>query len=269
MDLDTDVGPVKVVRAADPDLAWGDEVPNVGFKGDRYYRPMRVVGDMIPWQGSVMSVDPAGRGKDECGYACVKMLNGQLFLTASGGLKSGYTDLTLETLAKIAKENKVQYMLIEANFGDGMFLKLMLPFLKKIYPVTVEEVRHSKTKEFRIIDYLEPLMNQGKLVVDRRVIQEDFNSTKEMSGEDSLKYQLFYQMTRLTRERGCLKFDDRIDALSMACGYWVDQLGRDIDDAIKEREEEKLLIELEDFKDSFHNFHGSRGKLKDPNWIGV
>ena len=267
MDLDTDVGPEKVVRAADPALAWDDDLPNVGFKGDRFYRPMKLVGDMIPWQGSVMAVDPAGRGKDECGYACVKMLNGQLFLTASGGLNSGYTDLTLETLATIAKENKVQYMVIEANFGDGMFLKLLLPFLKRIYPVTVEEVRHSKTKEFRIIDYLEPLMNQGKLIVDRRVVQEDFNSTQGNPGEDSLKYQLFYQMTRLTKERGCLKFDDRIDALSMACGYWVDQLGRDIDDALQERQEEKILIELEEFTDSFNNMRGSVGKSEAPNWM--
>ena len=269
MDLASEVGPEKVIRAADPDLAWDDSVPNVGFKGDRYYRPMQIVGDLIPWQGSVMAVDPAGRGKDECGYAVVKMLNGQLFLTASGGLRSGYTDVTLETLATVAKEQKVNYVLVEANFGDGMFLKLLLPFLQRIYPVTVEEVRHSKTKEFRIVDYLEPIMNQGKLIVDRRVVQDDFSSTQGISGEDSLKYQLFYQMTRLTKERGCLRFDDRIDALSMACGYWIDQLGRDIDDALKEREEEKLQVEIEEFKDSFHNFNGSRGRPKEPNWIGV
>jgi hypothetical protein len=74
-------------------------------------------------------------------------------------------------------------------------------------------------------------------------------------------------MTRLTKERGCLKFDDRIDALSMACGYWVDQLGRDIDDAIQERQDEKILIELEEFTDSFHNMHDNLSRPKAPNWM--
>ena len=267
MDLDADVGPEKVVRAADPDLAWDDSVPNVGFLGDRYYRPLQIVGDLIPWQGSVMAVDPSGRGKDECAYCCVKMLNGQLFVTASGGMRSGYTDVTLETLATVAKDNQVNYVILESNFGDGMFLKLLLPFLTRIYPVTVEEVRHSKVKEFRIVDYLEPLMNQGKLIVDRRVILDDFQSTQGTPGENNLKYQLFYQLTRMTKERGCLRFDDRIDALSMACGYWIDQLGRDVDDAIAEREDDKMTLELEEFADSFHNMTGNQSRPKDPNWL--
>ena len=29
---------------------------------------------MIPYNGSVLSIDPSGRGKDETGYAVVKML---------------------------------------------------------------------------------------------------------------------------------------------------------------------------------------------------
>ena len=270
MDVDRDVGPEKVVRATSPDLAWDDSVPNVGFKGDRFYRPMRVVGDMVPWQGSVMSIDPSGRGQDECSYSVVKMLNGQLFLTANGGMRSGYTDATLETLANVAKDHKVNYVIVEANFGDGLFVKVLLPFLRRIYPVTVEEVKHSKTKELRIIDYLEPLLNQGKLIVDKQVIIDDYESTKDQTGEDALKYQLFYQLTRMTRERGCLKYDDRVDSLSMACAYWIEQLGRDIDDALEERKEEMINIELEEFTQSFHDLTGTRKlKVDGPNWIGT
>ena len=269
MDLDRDLGPEKVVRATDPDLAWDDSVPNVGFQGDRYYRPMKVVGDMVEWQGSVMAIDPSGRGKDECAYAVVKMLNGQLFLTASGGLNTGYTDMTLEALANVAKDQKVNYVIVEANFGDGMFLKLLIPFLKKIYPVTIEEVKHSKQKEFRIIDYLEPLMNQGKLIVDKKVVISDYESTQGNTGEDALKYQLFYQMTRMTKERGCLKFDDRIDALAMACGYWIEQLGRDIDDAMEDRKDELIKIQLEEFTDSFYRTRGEKSKVDHPNWINT
>ena len=55
----------------------------------------------------------------------------------------------------------------------------------------------------------EPVMNQHRLIVDEEIIQEDFRCPE-------LKKQLFYQMTGLTKDRGSLAFDDRIDAVSIA-----------------------------------------------------
>ncbi len=55
----------------------------------------------------------------------------------------------------------------------------------------------------------EPVMNQHRLIVDEEIIQEDFRCPE-------LKKQLFYQMTRLKKDRGSLAFDDRIDAVSIA-----------------------------------------------------
>ena len=49
-------------------------------------------------QGSVLAIDPAGRGADETSYAVVKMLNSQLFLTKAGGFPGGYSDETLQGL---------------------------------------------------------------------------------------------------------------------------------------------------------------------------
>jgi hypothetical protein len=66
--------------------------------------------------------------------------------------------------------------------------------------VTVEEVRHNIQKERRIIDTLEPVMNQHRLVVDRKLILADFESTKEMPTESGIKYQLFYQLTRIMKD---------------------------------------------------------------------
>jgi hypothetical protein len=34
-------------------------------------------------------------------------------------------------------------------------------------------------------------------------------------------------MTRLTRDRGALQHDDRLDALAIAVGYWVESMARD------------------------------------------
>jgi hypothetical protein len=109
MNIDPEVAPEKLVWAQSPDLVWDGSVPNVGFSGDRYYRPMTVVGDHIPYTGSVLAIDPSGRGKDETGYAVVKMLNGMLFVPEAGGLQGGYSEETLKSLAMIAKTHQVNY----------------------------------------------------------------------------------------------------------------------------------------------------------------
>jgi hypothetical protein len=46
-----------------------------------------------------------------------------------------------------------------------MFLQFLKPVMAKVYPVTMEEVRNSIQKQKRIIDTLEPVMNQHRLVV--------------------------------------------------------------------------------------------------------
>ena len=62
-----------------------------------------------------MSIDPAGRGKDESAYAVVKMMKGQLYLTAAGGLQNGYSEESLEVLSKVAKQQNVNKIITESN----------------------------------------------------------------------------------------------------------------------------------------------------------
>jgi hypothetical protein len=211
-----------------------------------------------------MAIDPSGRGSSETAYAVVKILNGQLFLLESGGFLGGYTDETLGKLAEIAKRQKVNRVLIEANFGDGMFEQLLKPFLTRIYPVTTEEVKHSIQKEKRIIDTLEPVMNQHRLIVNRRLIEQDYKSTQHLPSEQALKYQLFYQMSRITRERGALAQDDRLDALAIAVGYWVEAMARDVDKAMNDEKERHLKEALENFMD-----HVLGGMPKAQRWMDV
>lgn len=246
MSLNPDKAPENLVWAAGPDTIHKD-LQCVGMGGDRYYGPMRMQGEWIDYTGTVMAIDPSGRGKDETGYAVVKMLNGFLYVVEAGGLSGGYDDAVLTTLAEIAKRRSVNRILIEANFGDGMFTQLFKPFLGRIYPCTTEEVKHSIQKERRIIDTLEPVMNQHRLVVDREVIESDINSTKLLPVEQQLRYQLFYQMSRITKDRGCLGQDDRLDALAIAVAYWVEQMAQDAQDRIVTRRDELLDRELEQF----------------------
>lgn len=255
MNLPGDLLPEKVVWANTPELAYND-LHCVGMGADKYYRPMAIQGSWIKPQGSVLAIDPAGRGADETSYAVVKMLNSQLFLTKAGGFPGGYSDETLQGLADIAKEQEINYVIIESNFGDGMFTKLLQPYLTRTHPVTVEEVRHSIQKERRILDCLEPVMNQHRLIVDRRVIEQDKTSNTSLSPEAQVRYQLFYQMTRLTRDKGSLAHDDRIDVLSMAVAYWVEQMARDVDEALAARSEELFKQEMERFRENCHLIHG-------------
>ena len=259
MSVDTEVAPERLVWAKSPELEWDSSVPNVGMTGDRFYRPLKVIGEHIKYTGSIMSIDPSGRGKDETGYAVVKMLNGFLYVTAAGGIKGGYQEDTLKFLSVTAKKHKVNSIVIESNFGDGMFCELLKPVLHKIHSCRIDEVRHNTQKEKRIIDTLEPVMSGHRLVIDPQVIQDDFESTQSYPKDHALRYQLIYQLSRITRDRGSITNDDRLDALSMAVGYWAEQMAQDVELKMQDHKEQKLREELDKFQDSFYK-NKSRGK---------
>jgi hypothetical protein len=250
MDIDNEVGPEKIVWAANPDNAYDNSLPNVGFNGDRFFRPFQTVGEHIPFTGSVMSIDPSGRGRDETAYAVVKMLNGQLFVPEAGGMRGGYSENTLKELAKLAKAHNVNTIVIESNMGDGMFTELLKPILRTIHPCSLEEVRHSQQKERRIIDTLEPVLNQHRLIVDPKVIKDDYQSAQSYPLEQQSRYMLLYQLSRITNDRGSLLQDDRLDALAIAIAYWTTQMAQDADQQITDRKEELLQQELEKFMDT-------------------
>ena len=264
MDTDLDTAPEKLIWAQVPENAWDSTVPNVGFTGDRFFRPMKTVGEHVPYTGSVLAIDPSGRGKDETSWAVVKMLNGYLYVTDAGGMQGGYDEKVLKVLTMKAKINKVNAILVESNFGDGMFVEIIKPYLNKIYPVTVEEVRHNIQKEKRIVDTLEPVMNQHKLVFDPKVIKHDYDSAQKYPSDTQLKYQLIFQMSRLTREKGALTHDDRLDALSMGVAYWTQQMAQDADTKINERKNDLLHQQLTDFKDAYYKNHN---KQSHTSWI--
>ena len=255
-DVDVDLAPEKIMWSSDPSFE-NKDIPNVGLGGDRFHKPFKILGDMIEYTGSVLSIDPSGRGKDETGYAVVKMLNGQLFVPEAGGLKGGYDEQTLKQLVYIAKTNKVNKIIIESNFGDGMFMELLKPLFMTTYPCSIEEVRHNKQKELRIIDVLEPVLNQHKLIIDPSVVQQDYKSAQSYPIEHQAKYMLIYQLSRITKDKGSLINDDRLDALSIAVNYWVEQMNQDVNNNINYRKQELLDKELTSFVDTFNKAKGS------------
>jgi hypothetical protein len=247
LECDPKLGPIQLVWASSPDLVRQD-LPNVGLTGDRLHRPMWISKEnYIPYQGVIMTIDPAGRGGDELGYAIVAMLNGFLFLLRCKGLRGGYSDENLALLANEAKRFGVNEVVVEKNFGDGMFTKLLLPFLQRVHPCAVEEITSSQQKERRIIDTLEPVLNQHRMVICSSVVKEDASNYNGYPDETSSRYQLLYQLTRITKDKGSLAKDDRLDALAMAVARWVEVMDKDVLVAEQERREELLDKTIEDF----------------------
>ena len=189
-------------------------------------------------------IDPSGKGVDETAYSVVAHLNGNLFVLEVGSFCEGYTAPVLQGIAEAAKRNKVNLIILEDQFGQGMMESLLKPYLQKIYPCTIEPTRSNVQKERRIINALEPVMNQHRLIINRSVIENDAKPRTEDSVDKALGYQLFHQMTHITVDRNCLQNDDRLDSLAGAVEYWNESLAIDEDRAIKDREMELWDLEL-------------------------
>ena len=58
---------------------------------------------------------------------------------------------------------------------------------------------------------------------------------------------LFYQMSRMCREKGAVKHDDRLDTLAQGVKYFTDAMSISAHDAIKLRKREEWESILEDF----------------------
>ena len=224
-----------------------NDLPCVALKGDYFYEPQGRSSEVYEYTGTVMAVDPSGRGKDETSYAVVKYLNGYLFVLEVGGTREGYSDSTLRQLANKAKIYGVNEIVVEGNFGDGMFSQLFKPVLNDIHPCSVTEVKNYAQKEARIIDTLEPVMMRHKLIVHKQVILDDYQVY-----ENAPAYSLIYQMTRLSRDRGALAHDDRLDALCMAVAYWLEVMDRDEEQGVLEQMEARLEQWLDPEKGIFY-----------------
>ena len=216
--------PESVIWCSDPTNVIKD-LPTVGLPGDYFYSPMQLQGTWDLYSETICSVDPSGRGTDETAACFVSQRNGFLYLHEVFATRDGYSDHTLLSILRKCKKYNVSKLLIETNFGDGIVAELFRKHLIQTKQnIDIEEVRANVRKEDRIIDALEPVLNQHRLVVDHSVIQSDFRSNPDAPPEERLLYMLFYQMSRMCREKGAVRHDDRIDALAQAVKYYTDAM---------------------------------------------
>ena len=212
------------------DLVWGSDketlldMPAVALPGDRWHRP-KAVSEFVHYGQTIVAVDPSGRGKDETVAVVLSQINGLIFIRDMMATQDGYSDKTLCGILRLAGRYGASMCLIESNFGDGAVMELMKKHAQEMkVGMDFEEVRATTRKEDRIIDTLEPVLNQHRLILDQRLIEWDYRSNPEMAPEERLPRMLMYQLTRMCREKGAVKHDDRVDALALGVKYFQDVL---------------------------------------------
>jgi hypothetical protein len=274
--------PDAVVWCSDPRNTLKD-LPTVGLPGDYFYSPMQLQGEWGPYTETICSIDPSGRGTDETAATYISQRNGFLYVHEVRAYRDGYSDNTLLDILRGCKRYNVTKLLIETNFGDGIVAELFKKHLQQTkQAIDVEEVRANVRKEDRIIDALEPVMNQHRLIIDRSVVEWDYSSNKDAAPEERLLYMLFYQMSRMCREKGAVKHDDRLDSLAQGVKYFTDAMGISAYEAVKMRKQEEWNDILETFIDdpvaatnhlvmgmNLEQRRKARGKTKSsvPTWV--
>ena len=237
LDVDPQVFPVKVIHAKS---VVNKRVSSFGMKGDLVYEPMHIEPSFVPYNQTILFIDPSGRGADETALCVASFAHGYVVVHELTGIQGGYDSVTLMQICKLINQYKINLVKYESNYGDGMFGKIIQPVIaQNCGQIGIEEYKVTGSKENRILSTLEPIMAQHRLVFDVGVIQDKENQM---------------QITRLQNKRGALKHDDRVDVLSAAVSHWVNALAIDPD-------RELILKQQEDYKNQIKDWMGNKRAL--------
>lgn len=262
-DCDAVMGHVQLVWGGAANLVVQD-LRAGGMDGDAYHRAAWASPEMAKYTATVMAIDPSGKGSDETGYAILKYLNGLLYLVDVGGYRDGFADATLAALAGKALRWGVNNIIIEQNYGGGMFDQLLKPHLIRAFAKANEGETgsagkiddewngwSSTQKEQRICDTLQPVLESHRLVIHRRLIEEDLKQQ-----EADAQYSFVQQLTRMERTKGCLPHEDRVEAVSMACAYFTERMNKDAKRALDQHQEQLLDDELKKYMEQVFSVMG-------------
>jgi hypothetical protein len=239
MDLDLEKAPTHIEYSSEKKHTLFD-IKHCGFRGDFIYGPRFYNDDRKEYEGMAMFIDPSGRGSDETAYCVTAQMGGRIFLLDFGGVKGGYDEVALMALVQIAKRYKVNLIQVESNFGDGAFSELLKPILRKEHNCMVEDLRATTNKEKRIINALEPVMMQHRLIINKHALIKD-------SEKNKADYKFTHQLTHITEVAGSLRHDDIVDVVAMGVAYWQKSLARDTEEEKKRHEDDLRVKSLKKF----------------------
>ncbi|MDB4681388.1 phage terminase large subunit [bacterium] len=236
MNVDDDEAPIKIGHSSMPTERLN--IKHNGFKKDKLYSPSYTSEATAPYEYKILSIDPSGRGGDETALTVLYTLNTRVFIKKVTSMEGGYDADSMTKIAELCSFHKIDTVVVESNFGDGMFTKMLEPYILKHSPKTeVDEIRVKGQKEVRIIENLEPLMNSHRLVIDKDTLDKDSLC--------SLVFSFTNQMTKITKTKDSLRHDDKIDSLSNGIIYLMDKLS-DEEDILADKLEEDSIQQMND-----------------------
>lgn len=212
INFNAEQAPVMPVWNSDVRSIW-QNAPRFGTRPqDKFFFAMNQQYETRKFDLTVMFIDPSGGGaksQDEMGFAITKLLGTYVYLYKVGGVQGGYHESELLKLVTAAKEAGVDVCYVEKNFGNGAHYAMLKPLFEKHYPqCRLEEVNSTGQKELRIIDTLEPLLGQHRLIVSQQVVMDDYQLIQHYPAEVKMTYSLFYQLGHITNDRNSLRHDD-------------------------------------------------------------
>jgi hypothetical protein len=219
------------IDMAPSNVLWGTaqritHIDYVSFTGDHLHTPAFVEEAWQPFNAKVMYIDPAGSGADKVGYCVLGFLNGLFYIMDVGGLEGkGTSDAIMIKLSKIASTYGIQKVIVESNWAgskdESTYARLLQPHMAKWNGPTQIGTKYVKgQKERRILDCLEPLVNNHRIVIS----------------EKAAKCSSFtYQFTHITRDAGSLGHEDELDAVYGAVAEFADLAVLDPEEREKQR----------------------------------
>ena len=243
MDLHENAGPSDIYYRRDESLAI--DLPNVAFDGDQYYAPAQI-GELIPWAGKVMTIDPAEvKEGDETAYTVLGWSWNRFYCLENNGIPGGYDTDTFTKIAHEILRWRVPLALVEEGKGQGAWAELFRTRLREvcakaheIYPDLHKEPwrcavgilnrgQAASMKERRIAETLGPVVCDHRLIINRRIIEREYEDRLRIPRRAPERWLLMYQFANLTVERHSLSKDDRLESLEMAVRHVQHLLGID------------------------------------------
>ncbi len=210
--------------------------------------PQHVSNETVACPDLIMYIDPAGGGlnADENGYSVTGQMNGNVFLFDWGGVPGGYSKSSTLALARVAARWKVSKVIIEKNFGFGAFREVFTPILHELHKCAVEDDMVTGQKEIRIINTLEPVLGRSALIVNSAIVDMDDQQARVHGVQKAVTYSLFHQLARITRTRGALVHDDRLDSVEGGVRYWQSLLAQDQTKVLEKMRRDAFIQQTKD-----------------------
>lgn len=198
-----------------------------------------------PPKGVWCAIDPAGQGGDEMVLMAGCAVGRTIHVLDMDAFRGGLSHESEGRILHFLRSNRVEFIYVEKNMGHGLFglaLRQMLMESKDMSHLAacITEEYSTGQKEKRIIETLRPVMERHRLCIHRRVLDQDTKLLLAYGIQERRVFNLMYQLTNITVDRGSLLHDDRLDALAMLVARLATSIMNDPEEQVQEAERERV-----------------------------